>query len=617
MLPRSFKISLSAGAAIILLFLIAATLLSPIAKYIINHKGEALLGRELHAEKVTANLFNGKVKIHDFHCKELSTDTDFVSFEQLYVQIAYPQLLFKRVNIKHIHLNGFNGQVLQEKGEINFSDLIKRFSSDNTDDYDDSKWHVILDDIRISHSTVRYLDVTKNKHWELEDISMSVQGLDFGKKQTEAGLEFCLPTGGRVGISANYLMSTNIISIILNLYEVHSDVMLPLVQDYIDVSGLGAKLSGRLLLQAVLDNIQSIQVSGDIKMHGLCLKDGHNNEVASLNELRAVIDRCDINTNTYILDSLMLYGLTAKYEVHKNWNTLSRLLKSNEPVASLSKGKFSKSSKPLVWQARTAILTGHDITYQDYSMDYDWCYAIKSLLVEGKNVASNGRNSLRASATLTSNARLKGEFTGGLNFKRQNTRISLSLQNVDLRDFDAACRNYTGYPIISGILNLESQMNFISGQLDGNTKIIIENAQVDKREKGTKAPHKTLPVRSTVKMLSDSENRVIINAPVSADATRKKFNFVKILSKSLMQASFGRMMTTKNRKDKISEEELEEIRHVLSDDPASVEQDTSDQQEDNTTLSRREQRKKERQEKRQQRKEKKQENQQKKRNKTK
>ena len=203
-------------------------------------------------------------------------------------------------------------------------------------------------------------------------------------------------------MTARYLSTTNTLAVRLKLYDVHADVVLPLVQDYVNVSGLGAKINGNLQVSAGLDNIQNILIRGTVGMKGLSLKDGHKNEVAGLDELRAVVERCDLNTNTFILDSLMLYGLTAKYEVHKNWNTFSRLLKSNDNTGKKSSGK----SKQIVWQAKNAVLTGHDITYQDYSMKHDWKYAIKTLRVEGKNVSSTGRNSLKMNATLTNNGKV-------------------------------------------------------------------------------------------------------------------------------------------------------------------------------------------------------------------
>ena len=557
------------GALVIaLLFAIVAALASPIASYIINHRGEDVLGRELQADKVRINLFTGGITIHDFHCKELNGQTDFINWENLYVQIAYPKLLFKRVDIGHIHLENFNGQVLQNRNALNFTDLIDRFTSNRDTLADDSKrkWKIDLNDIRIEHSSVYYRDVVTAKQWKLEDISLSVPGLDFGEKSSDAkgGLEFALPTGGHVGVTARYLTTTNTLAVLLKLYDVHADVMLPLVQDYVNVSGLGAKMNGDLELSASLDNIQKILIKGTVGMKGLSLKDGHKNEVAGLDEVRVVLDRCDLNSNTFILDSLMLYGLKASYEVHKNWNTFSRLLKSKED--NTGKKKASGKSKQIVWKAKNAVLTGHDITYQDYSMKHDWKYAIKTLRVEGKNVSSNGQNILKMNATLTNNGKVKADFKGGLDVKKQNTRFSVTVDNVNLKDFDAACRNYTGYPIESGMLHVESQMEFTNGHLAGNTKIVIDDTKVGKKEKLTKAPYRTLPVRSTVNMLCDSENRIILNAPIDADATKPKFSFKKVFTKSLLKVSFGRMMATKSKKDKISQEELDEIRTLIGDE---------------------------------------------------
>ena len=232
--------------AIVLLFALILAL-SPVATHILNTRGEDIVGRQLHADQVIINPFWGGVTIDGFQCKELNGETDFVSFDRLYVQIAWPQLVAKRVKIRAIHLNGFDGQVLKTNDKLNFSDIIERFAKKDTiqePDTTPSNWKIFLDDIRISNSNIRYRDVISDKQWKLEDISLHIPALFFDNKQTNAGLEFGLPTGGRVGIIAGYKMQSNRYAVILNLYDVHTDVVLPLVKDYLNVSGLGAKLNG-------------------------------------------------------------------------------------------------------------------------------------------------------------------------------------------------------------------------------------------------------------------------------------------------------------------------------------------------------------------------------------
>jgi len=572
----------------VLLFALILAIASPVAKYVVNNYGMDIVGRELHADQVIINPYWGGVTIDGFQCKEQNGETDFVSFERLYVQIAYPQLIAKRVKIRAIHLDGFNGQVLKSNDRLNFTDIIERYSRPDSvpADTTPSDWKVFLDDIRINNSSIRYRDVVSHKQWKLEDISLSVPGLYFDNTQTNAGLEFGLPTGGRVGIIAGYRMQSNNYAVRLNLYDVHTDVVLPLVQDYLNVSGLGAKLNGSVLVEGSLDNINNIQMKGHLSMAGMSIRDMHNDEVAAMNELRLVLNKGDLNTNTFILDSLIITGVTGNYEVHEGWNTLSRLLKSEEgrenseesiedSVVTASPNEAAPA-KPLVWMAKKARVTGHNLSYHDYSMKHDWEYEVKELKVEGTNIATNGRNSVTIEATLTSDAKLKADFTGGMDLATQDTRANVSLSGVQLSDFDALCRNYTGYRLEGGDMKLDSHLDVVSGKMNGTNKIVIDHPRVGKKEKFSKAPYKNIPVRTGFRMLTSAQDMIILDVPVTGDARSPKFNLNKVIGRALLKVFFGPLMGVNDRKS-VSEEEMAEMRELLGEEalPDSVSSQTA------------------------------------------
>ena len=73
--------------AIVLLFALILAL-SPVVKHIINTHGEDIVGRQLHADKVIINPFWGGVSIYGFQCKEANGETDFVTFDRLYVRCS-------------------------------------------------------------------------------------------------------------------------------------------------------------------------------------------------------------------------------------------------------------------------------------------------------------------------------------------------------------------------------------------------------------------------------------------------------------------------------------------------------------------------------------------------
>ena len=554
-----------------LLFTLILAVASPVAKYVVNNHGEDIVGRQLHADQVIINPFWGGVSIEGFQCKEQNGETDFISFERLYVQIAYPQLIAKRVKIRAIHLDGFNGQVLKSNDQLNFSDIIARYARPDSvpADTTPSTWKVALDDIRINNSAIRYRDVVSGKQWKVEDISLNIPGLFFDNTQTNAGLEFGLPTGGRVGVVAGYRMQSNRYAVRLNLQDVHTDVVLPLVQDYLNISGLGAVLNGSVLVEGSLENLTNVQMKGNLSLTGMSIQDTHRNQVAAMDELRVVVNKGDLSTNTFILDSLIITGITGDYEVHEGWNTVSRLLKTNDEMSAKDSLNDTTTSpndaKPLVWMAKKVQVTGHDLNYHDYSMKHKWEYAVKDMKVEGTNIATNGRNSVTIEATLTSDAKLKADFTGGLDLATQDTKANVTLTGVQLSDFDALCRNFTGYRLEGGDLKLDSHMDVVSGKMKGTNKIVIDHPRVGKKEAFSKAPYKNIPVRTGFKMLTSAQDMIILDVPVTGDAKNPKFKLNKVIGRALLKVFFGPLMGVNDRKT-VSEEELREMRELLGEE---------------------------------------------------
>lgn len=558
--------------AIVLLFALILAL-SPVVKYIVNNYGEEIVGRQLHADRVIVNPFWGGVTIDGFSCKEQNGQTDFVSFDHLYVQIAWPRLMAKHVVLRHIHLDGFKGQVLKNDERLNFSDIIERFSRPDSipRDTTPSDWTILLADIRINNGAVRYRDVVGDKQWSLQDLNLHVPDLYFDNQQTNAGIEFALPTGGRVGLVAGMKMQSNRYALIVNLYDVHTDVVLPLVQDYLDISGLGAVINGKVHVDGSLDNVQNIQLDGALSIQGLSLRDRDKDEIAALDELRVVIDKGDLSTNTFLLDTLIISGLTGDYEVHKNWNTLSRLMKHPEPKPATNDSVVAepapaKESKPLVWLAKVVTLTGHDLTYEDYTMKHNWEYAIQSLRVDGWNVASNGRNQVKAKATLTGGAKFNMDYTGSLNLRRDDSRMNLKLTGVRLTDFDAICRNYTAYPLEDGVLSVESHSTITRGQLTAENKIVIDQPKVGKKERLSKAKYKNIPVRAGVDLLRSAQNMIVLDVPISGDVSNPKVKLSKVIGRALLKVFFGPLMGVNDKKNGISDEEREEMRELLGED---------------------------------------------------
>lgn len=577
-MKKFLKICAWGVLAIVLLFALILGVGSPVAKYIVNNKGEDILGRKLHTDQVVINPFTGGVTVKGFECKELNGVTNFVSFDKLYVEIAYPRLVAQKVHLRAIHLEGFKGQILKDSVGLNFSDIIDRFSSKDSieqpKDTTPSNWTVALDDIRIDSSAIRFRDVEGHKQWKLEDLNLHIPGLYFDNTQTNAGLEFAIPTGGRVGIVAGYKMLANRYAVRVTLDSVHTNVVLPLVQDYLNISGLGAVINGQIHVDGSLENVTNLQVKGALSIAGLSLRDMDYKQLAALDELKVVLDQIDLSTNTFILDTLAISGLTGDYEVHDTWNTLSKLQKerpANTEQETQTTAELDSIEKveplPITWMAKKVLLSGHDLTYSDYSMPNKWSYAIKKLNVEGENVANSGRNSIRLNATLTGNAKVKADFVGGLDMAKEDTRMNLSVSGVKLTDFDAICRNYTSYPLEDGVLSLKTKMNVKRAHLDGTNHIEIDQPKVGMKDLSSDAPYKNIPLQLGFAMLTSAQGMIVLDVPVTGDVNNPQFSFRKIIGRALGKVFFGPLMGTgdKKNKSKVSEEEMQEMQFLMEE----------------------------------------------------
>lgn len=490
-MERATKIKIAKGfgwgvLAIVLLFAIIMAVASPVVKHLINTKGPEWVGRDLHVDRVIINPFTGGVTLKGFTCKEQNGEVDFISFDKLYVRVAYPQLIAKNVKIRTIQLDGFEGQVIKYDTCLNFSDIIAHFTSEEPDstatEDSGSSWDISIDDIRIRNGAICYQNTVNQKDWSLSDISLDIPGLYFDNKKTKAGIEFGLESGGKVGVQAGYRMKSSYCEVQLDLQDVHSDVIMPFIEESLDGKQVAALMNGNLQMAGDLDEPDNLHFGGDI--------------------------------------------------------------------------------------------TFSDVHFNDPNGTYAWSYDLQHIHIAGGNISEDGVTRIQLDAANTTNGTLKGSFTGDFDMKKRNTYIELKIRNVDIAEFDALCRNYTGYPIEQGTLLLDTKIDVVRGQMNGNNRIEIDHPRIGHKERGTKAPYKNIPVRMGFKTLTSSKDMILLDVPVKGDANNPKFSFKKVISRALAKVFFGPLMGLKDRDKSLTAEEISEMNELLAEDSVLFRVDT-------------------------------------------
>lgn len=308
---KSVKVGLwVVGVLLGLLLLVMA--LSPVAKYVINHYGQSLIGRDMQVERVFINPFSGRVTVREFHLREQNGETDFVAFSRLSVRVNYPLLVAHRVQVNEVILENCTAEILNSDSCFNFSDIVNRFASADTtaQDTTPSSWKIALDDIHLRDGHLVYHDVIRDHRWAVDNINLHVPGLHFGSEQSNAGLAFELPTGGRVRLSAGYVMASRRYAVTLRLEDVDSEVLWPLIQDKLPLTSLCTKLSGRIHVTGGLDVPTNFVADGRLGLYDLECVDTQHDFRYRVDSLIVATDRftmLDAN-NTITLDAWMMRG---------------------------------------------------------------------------------------------------------------------------------------------------------------------------------------------------------------------------------------------------------------------------------------------------------------------
>lgn len=560
-------------AGIILGLLLLVMALSPVVRYVINHHGPALIGREMHAGTVFINPFAGSVRIEDFDCKEANDETSFLSFDHLYVQLNYPALIGRHVSLRHIHLSHFYAEVLSTNEGFNFSDIVARFASDTTAQRDTtaSSWTVSLRDIRLADGNLHYRDVVRDKHWSLDRVNLSVPGLYFGSQQSNAGLHFALPTGGDVTVTAGYVMSRRRYAMTLTFEDVNTDVALPLIRDYLLLSSTGASLDGRIHLDGCLDNIRDLVITGGLTLRHLSLRDDDRHEVASADHIRLSLDRINLLYGRYALDSLVVSGLSARYVVDEDGSTLSRLrVPASDAVSSdsletespASSGAFSTDMFTL---RHLAIHTG-PLTFVDRTLRPRFEYGVESLSLTGSQLNPRSDNTLQLRAALTHDARLTATYTGPLSLTRGSSTVYARLTNVSVEDLSPYAESLFAYPLKGGTLSWESQNSVVRGQLSAHNRITIDQLELGRKQRLSKAPYKNIPLKLGVSLLRSAQGLIVLDLPVQGDIRSPKFDYGKIVGRALAKVFFGPLMGVRDNRKLISADEVDQMMEILGTD---------------------------------------------------
>ena len=535
-MKKTTRILIWIAAVVTGLLLLLSLAGGPVAKRLINSRGDQLIGRRMEVSKVGLNLFTGHLGLRNMTVYEDDGTTPFASFDTLDLRVYLLQLPFHTVNLRHLTLSSLNAEILQQGERFNFSSIIEHFSSDDKDqDTTPSRWTLRLHNLRLAQASLRYRDASNGKELGLDDINIRVPSFAVGgKEQTKGGLNLNFSEGGTLGIEANHDAVLGRYNLDLALDNFDLENVEDIVGDLIETDHLQGTLSAHLKAEGEMSHLLQSQLGGRVKLLAFDLENNRT-KVLGIDTLEVDINNINLDANRFDLQRIAVVGLYTRYEQWDGYNTWSNML--NPPPTETDTSEATppqpvKNRKSMQLDVQQVTILRCAATYADHTLPDPMELAITNIGLDASNLSTEGVNNARLRATLPGGGHLALRWQGMLNDWKQYQDLFLTIKGMDIKQLNPLVTAYTGRGFDDGILGLSTRLILNNSQLDNQNKIDIYKAVVGKKRKGID-PRANIPLKTALYVLKDKDEKILIDLPVKGNIDNPEFNYMKVVWKTL------------------------------------------------------------------------------------
>ncbi len=534
-MKKTFKILLINLGVVIILLLAANFLAAPITKKYLEKHDKEMIGRELNIGDLDVNLFTGDLRIKDLTLFEENDTTPFVSFERFETRIKWRDLFNRRLQIKQATLSGLNVNVEQDHDWFNFNSLMERFASDSTkSDY--SSFGLILNNILLDKSDIRYADLALGNEFLLRDISLRIPSLDFSDVKTDVGLDFSLSENATLHTDIRLSDNAKKYFINLKLNNIDVEIIEPYLQQYYPVDLLEGLVNLDLEAEGATDHILDFDMTGNLAFNKVVFQDTTGNPLGTVDSVFAEIRRLRLNDKIIDLDQLYLSGLKTAYVIKADSSSnfdlvLDSYFQSDSTEWTLDFDTIKiENEEEKSWKINIddLKLDQAELKYENYSLPNAFQYVISDISLTSKDFSRDGNNAIRMQAVLNKVGKLHLNWQGSFH-GRDNHNLTLMLSNVKVADFSPYTVQMFGFPIENGTLSFRSQNVISDGNINGINKLQIAAPKLGDKVKHFHPQYDKVPLKLGFYLLVDKHNNISLDLPVKGNLNDPTFSYRKTL----------------------------------------------------------------------------------------
>ena len=529
--------------------------LGPIAEWAVEKYDMEYAGRRIEMSNLRIQLFKGDISVDSLYLFEANESTHFVSVDRFEGHVEIMDALDKHINIGRLALTRPRAYVVQNGSQFNFDDLIEfistKYASDEEVEEPTEPWLISIKNVSLEDGVASYLDRELDKQWELSSLNIKSDSIMLSNAMTH--IDASMRINREAQLSGH--LGLNLESYDMEFKGQLSDFQLGEVYKYIvpvvNLRELYGLLSTELEISGNVMEAMAMNITGDISVDSFHMTAADGRELLSAENISAEISELNLEKQRYVLSSLTADNYSTQFIMQKDGTTNFDGLFYDEPEVSLetkseSVGEQLYDQREMVkisTDDNASVMSGMtlrigdlhlrrgNIFFADRTMKKDFEYRLNSIDIQSRNfdIARNNKITIKANMQRQGTAMLRWE--GSLN-DFYNQSLLASLQNVNMEDFTPYTEHYTAFPITSGNLTFRSQNTIHNGELSGMNRLGTYDFKVGKKDKSLD-PEFKIPLRLGVYVLTDKDNHIDVDLPITGHIDSPEFSLRKVIFKAI------------------------------------------------------------------------------------
>lgn len=520
-------------AAVLLLLIF----ISPVTEWAIEKYSKEYIGRQVTMDNLSINLLIGRLHIKNLEISEAGdAPGTWLQCSSIKGAIDMPKLFAGKYELQYAIVNGLRTVIIQDGNQFNFDDLLAlpaKFASGEQEVEEVSEpvdWSIQY--VALINSELRYVNHDYDVDYTASNLKIYSPIIAGNIPRMDFKYAFDISSGGH--LEGAYSVNTDDLKYGLHFTcdKLNLGVTQPYVRDFIAINKLEAMLDTDLYLFGNHSNAAYFYTDGSLALYDVNVVDSLGQSIAAIKRFDLQMDSVEAHTKYYEFGDITLTGPFIKFELYKDGDNWTRLMKVAESESTVTQEEASYSN-PFVIIANYLRQYIKDYIVSDYYADHiamrDGSVQFDDYTLHDKFTAKMDAMTMDIDRLNTDNDRMRMSFSSKLN---ESAAFALNVainpkdfqdmeMDFKLKDFNMSIINpymiyYVAAPFTEGVMQFDNTTNITNGKLQVDNKIFIEGPRIGKKQKNSTAMN-NLPVKLAVGMLKDPQGNIVLDIPVEGD----------------------------------------------------------------------------------------------------